>query len=203
MSEAIFSPIHLATARKCRRSARSFPPGARTASICSGRKTRRSGIRPRRFSFRWLDGPAMRKSNCAAKTYPAGVFTASPGRSAFEVAEQGADFLRLLLSDDDETRALYPFSFRLEVEFRLASNRLENALIVTNPGDETPSLRLRAASRVSMAARRFGRRTRNRLRERRRRGGSDHRPRRPDFAPQKARSDRRPKAAAVACASGE
>lgn len=70
------------------------------------------------------------------QTFPLGLHGFA-WRKRFQVAEQRADFLRLLLSDDDETRALYPFSFRLEVEFRLASNRLENALIVTNPGDET------------------------------------------------------------------
>ncbi len=56
-------------------------------------------------------------------------------RKRFTVAEQREDFLRLALTDDAETRALYPFAFRLEVTFQLGDGRLENALIVTNAGD--------------------------------------------------------------------
>ena len=58
-------------------------------------------------------------------------------RKRFTVAEQREDFLRLALTDDEETRALYPFPFRFEVTFRLGDGRLENALIVTNTGDRS------------------------------------------------------------------
>jgi len=54
----------------------------------------------------------------------------------FEVAERREDYVRLSLVDDDETRALYPFAFRFEVEFRLAPGRLDNALIVANTGEK-------------------------------------------------------------------
>ena len=53
-------------------------------------------------------------------------------KKCFEIAEQRADYLRLLLLDDAETHALYPFAFRFEVEFRLRKGALENNLIVTN-----------------------------------------------------------------------
>ena len=58
-------------------------------------------------------------------------------KKQFIAADRREDFLRLELAADDETRALYPFDFRLSVEFRLLPNGLENALIVTNSG-ETP-----------------------------------------------------------------
>ncbi|MFO1104407.1 MAG: aldose 1-epimerase family protein [Methylocystis sp.] len=53
-------------------------------------------------------------------------------KKRFEVAERRDDYLRLALVDDDETRALYPFAFRFEVEFRLHAGALENSLIVAN-----------------------------------------------------------------------
>lgn len=55
-------------------------------------------------------------------------------KKRFETAERRADYLRLALTDDAETRALYPFSFRLEVEFRLRAGALDNNLIVVNTG---------------------------------------------------------------------
>lgn len=55
-------------------------------------------------------------------------------RKRFALAEQAEDFLRLVLIDDDETRALYPFAFRFEATFRLGDGWLEQALIVTNAG---------------------------------------------------------------------
>ncbi len=55
-------------------------------------------------------------------------------KKQFSTGEQMGDFLRLELESDDETRALYPFDFRLAVEFRLLSGGLENALVVTNTG---------------------------------------------------------------------
>jgi galactose mutarotase-like enzyme len=70
------------------------------------------------------------------KSYPLGLHGFAWKRR-FSVAERGADFLRLALSQDADTRTLYPFSFRLEVEFRLSAGALEKTLIIANPGDET------------------------------------------------------------------
>lgn len=56
-------------------------------------------------------------------------------KKRFAIAEQRADYLRLALEDDDETRALYPFAFRFEVEFALRDGALENTLIVVNRGE--------------------------------------------------------------------
>lgn len=53
-------------------------------------------------------------------------------KKRFDVAERRDDYLRLALVDDAETRALYPFAFRFEVEFQLRAGALENNLIVTN-----------------------------------------------------------------------
>ena len=43
---------------------------------------------------------------------------------------------RLVLHDDTETRALYPFAFRLEVAFTLDDDALEQSFTVTNTGRE-------------------------------------------------------------------
>lgn len=52
----------------------------------------------------------------------------------FAVEFEGADFARLTLSDNERTRAVYPFSFALAVEYRLFDDALEVALEVANPG---------------------------------------------------------------------
>ena len=67
------------------------------------------------------------------KTYPLSLHGFA-WKKQFAVAERRGDFLRLELAADEETRALYPFDFRLAVEFRLLPGGLENALIVTNSG---------------------------------------------------------------------
>lgn len=54
----------------------------------------------------------------------------------FDVEAAHADFARLTLRDNAETRALYPFAFRLAVEYRLSGNGLEIAIEVENPGAE-------------------------------------------------------------------
>jgi len=54
----------------------------------------------------------------------------------FQVEARGADFARLVLRDDAATRAIYPFAFRLAVEYRLSATALEIAIEVENPGDE-------------------------------------------------------------------
>lgn len=56
-------------------------------------------------------------------------------KKRFEVVERRGDYLRLTLTDNQETRALYPFAFRFEVEFRLRAGALDNNLIVANTGD--------------------------------------------------------------------
>ncbi|QGM98882.1 aldose 1-epimerase [Methylocystis parvus] len=53
-------------------------------------------------------------------------------KKQFEIAERRKDYLRLVLLDDAETHALYPFAFRFEVEFRLRKGALDNNLIVAN-----------------------------------------------------------------------
>lgn len=53
----------------------------------------------------------------------------------FAVAEVGEDRARLVLQDGPQTRAVYPFGFRLEIEYRLSPNAMEAALAVTNTGD--------------------------------------------------------------------
>lgn len=55
-------------------------------------------------------------------------------KKPFAIAEQRDNYLRLLLEDDEETQALYPFAFRFEVEFALRDGALENTLIVANGG---------------------------------------------------------------------
>jgi galactose mutarotase-like enzyme len=70
------------------------------------------------------------------RTYPLGLHGFA-WKKRFNIEEKGENFLRLSLSDDEETRALYSFSFRFKVEFRLMAGALENSLIVTNSGDET------------------------------------------------------------------
>ena len=54
----------------------------------------------------------------------------------FLVETRAADFVRLSLRDDTATRAIYPFAFRLVVEYRLNAKTLEIAIEVENPGDE-------------------------------------------------------------------
>jgi len=50
-----------------------------------------------------------------------------------EVVE--ADFARLTLRDNDETRAVYPLAFELAVEYRLGPQAVEITIDVANPGD--------------------------------------------------------------------
>ena len=46
------------------------------------------------------------------------------------------DFVRLVLRDNERTRAVYPFAFTLAVEYRLSGDALGMALEVENPGHE-------------------------------------------------------------------
>ncbi|HEY3719187.1 MAG TPA: aldose 1-epimerase family protein [Roseiarcus sp.] len=54
----------------------------------------------------------------------------------FQVEARDVDFARLVLRDEAATRAIYPFAFRLAVEYRLSATELEMAIEVENPGDE-------------------------------------------------------------------
>ena len=56
-------------------------------------------------------------------------------RRRFAWLERSAAACRLELRDDDETRALYPFAFRLEIGFALAGNALTVTYTIENPGD--------------------------------------------------------------------
>lgn len=56
-------------------------------------------------------------------------------RMMFAVAERAADRATFVLTDTDETRACYPFAFRLEVTFRIEGATLHVDVSVGNPGD--------------------------------------------------------------------
>jgi galactose mutarotase-like enzyme len=52
----------------------------------------------------------------------------------FVVESQSASAVRLTVRDNAETRAVYPFSFRLTLDYRLADRALEMAIEVENEG---------------------------------------------------------------------
>ncbi|MET1755081.1 aldose 1-epimerase family protein [Novosphingobium sp. RD2P27] len=56
--------------------------------------------------------------------------------SRFDVVASGPDFVQFQLTDDAETRASYPFSFVLDVTFRLEASTLHVEAQVSNTGDE-------------------------------------------------------------------
>ncbi|WP_419730596.1 aldose 1-epimerase family protein [Lichenicola sp.] len=53
----------------------------------------------------------------------------------FEWIERDASGCRLALMDDAESRAIYPFAFRLEVAYRVEGDRLSVEYRIVNPGD--------------------------------------------------------------------
>lgn len=55
-------------------------------------------------------------------------------RLGFEVVRAEADAVVLALGDNAQTRAAYPFRFRLEVTHRIADARIETVATVRNPG---------------------------------------------------------------------
>lgn len=55
-------------------------------------------------------------------------------RSRFTLVELRHQAVRFRLTDSEETRALYPFMFELELAFRLLGTRLEIEAAVRNPG---------------------------------------------------------------------
>ena len=68
-----------------------------------------------------------------SKIYPLGLHGFARHRE-FELVERGNDFVRLVLTSDAATRALYPFDFRLSVEYRLSEAAFSVALVVENRG---------------------------------------------------------------------
>ena len=54
----------------------------------------------------------------------------------FAWLNRSATACRLVLHEDAETRAMYPFAFRLEIAFTLDDDALEQRFTVTNPGRE-------------------------------------------------------------------
>ncbi|MGX8007605.1 aldose 1-epimerase family protein [Mesorhizobium sp. ORM8.1] len=54
----------------------------------------------------------------------------------FTWAEQGPSSCTLVLTDDAETRAHYPFAFRLAISYWLGDRQLEVRYEITNPGEE-------------------------------------------------------------------
>lgn len=57
-------------------------------------------------------------------------------RSVFSVSDVARDSARFTLSDSAATRAVYPFAFRLDVDFRIDGSTLLTCATITNSGDE-------------------------------------------------------------------
>ena len=57
-------------------------------------------------------------------------------RSRFDVTDQGAAHARFVLVDDEGTRAVYPFAFRLVIDFRVEDATLAVAAAIENPAGE-------------------------------------------------------------------
>ena len=55
-------------------------------------------------------------------------------RSRFDVVEAGTDRAVFALTDDEETRKVYPFAFRLEVTFTATAATLAIDVTIANPG---------------------------------------------------------------------
>lgn len=71
----------------------------------------------------------------AGRSYPLGLH----GFARFEtfaVEAARSDFARLVLADNERTRAIYPFAFTLAVEYRLSDDALGVSLEIANPGEE-------------------------------------------------------------------
>lgn len=79
----------------------------------------------------WTRGGVAR---VGAETYPLGLHGFAKDE-AFEVAEQGADFVILRLVHSDATLALYPFAFTLELTYRLTSCGMDVSGLVRNAGE--------------------------------------------------------------------
>ena len=78
----------------------------------------------------WTRGGEVR---VGGKTYPLGLHGFA-AEMIFEIVARGQDFVRLVLRDSPQTRALYPFSFELEIEYRLTSDSFSALACVRNRG---------------------------------------------------------------------
>lgn len=79
----------------------------------------------------WTRGGRARVGD---RTFPLGLHGFARAEP-FEVVAAGADFVRLVLRDNPATRAQYPFSFSLTLDYRLAPARLSVAATARNTGD--------------------------------------------------------------------
>jgi galactose mutarotase-like enzyme len=78
----------------------------------------------------WTRGGRIR---VGGKHYPLGLHGFAADMD-FAVAECGETHVRLVLQDGPQTRALYPFGFRLQIDYRLAPAAMEVVLMVENTG---------------------------------------------------------------------
>jgi galactose mutarotase-like enzyme len=78
----------------------------------------------------WTRGGRVR---VGATEYALGLHGFAAGME-FAVAEFGEGHARLFLADSDETRAIYPFPFRLEIEYRLSPAAMKVDVSVENTG---------------------------------------------------------------------
>lgn len=54
---------------------------------------------------------------------------------AFTLIAKGADYAVFELTDDAQSRAVYPFAFALQIRYGLKANRLQISYLVSNPSD--------------------------------------------------------------------
>ena len=80
----------------------------------------------------------------------------------FAVETSGPDFARLTLTDNERTRAIYPFAFALALEYRLSADALAIAIEVANPGAKRAPYACGLHPGFPLAARRGGARGRAR-----------------------------------------
>jgi len=69
------------------------------------------------------------------KTYTMGIHGFA-SKMEFSLKEQGKDFMVMSLTDNEETRAMYPFEFTLDITYRLVKNCVEVSNNVRNHGQE-------------------------------------------------------------------
>jgi galactose mutarotase-like enzyme len=79
----------------------------------------------------WTRGAHVR---VGAKQYPLGLHGFA-AEMDFSVGELGDRHARLILQDNPQTRARYPFAFRLEIEYRLSPTAMEVIAFVQNTGE--------------------------------------------------------------------
>lgn len=77
-----------------------------------------------------------REIRIGGRTYPDQPIHGFAPTSPFEVSRNTGEELTLTLSDSDETRALYPFAFRLAVHFAIEGPLLHQSIACENTGEE-------------------------------------------------------------------